>query len=145
MQGAGGIRTDILHQDATSLPQFGSSIGWSVHLNFFEHFLPDGRLEREVKESRPGDFDSVEELLALREIVDDNLGNIVGRSLLGGRERHSDRGGQIPPLRPFRSIQTQLRPGFRPQLAFLFGPVERSEERVGDLFLNDPTGQEKNS
>ncbi len=91
MQGAGGIRTYILHQDATSLPQLGSPIGWSLHLDFFEHFLPDGRLEREVKESRPGDFDSIEELLALREIVDDNLGNVVGRSLLGRRKRHGDR------------------------------------------------------
>jgi len=34
---------------------------------------------------------AVEELLALRKVVDDNLGNVVGRTLLRHRKRHGDR------------------------------------------------------
>jgi hypothetical protein len=30
-------------------------------------------------------------------------------------------------------------------LALLFGPIERSDQRAGDLFLNDPAGQENSS
>ena len=53
--------------------------------------MPDRGFDREVEEPRPDNLDSLEELLALSKIVDDNLGNVVGRSLLGRRERHGDR------------------------------------------------------
>jgi hypothetical protein len=73
------------------MSQLGSPVGRSFHLDFSEYLLPNGGLDREVEEPRPDNLDSVEELLTLSKIVDDNLGNVVGRSLLRHREGHGDR------------------------------------------------------
>ena len=112
-------------------------------LDFSEHFLPDGWLDREVEEPRPDDLNSIEELVALRKIVDDNLGNIVGRSLLGRLQETWRRSRLRSPHSGRLGVsRLSLRPGFRLQLAFFSGPIERSKKCAGNLFLNDPAGQE---
>ena len=84
-------------------------------LDFSERFLPQGRLDGKIQKPRPDDLHAFEELIRLRKILDDDLCNIVGRSLLRGCQGHGHGRGEISPFRPFGA--TTLAPNARKSLA----------------------------
>jgi hypothetical protein len=82
MQRAGWIGTDILHLHPTTPSKIGCAVGSTGRLDFFQYLLPQRRLDGEVHESGPDDLHPFKELFSPGKIIDNDLRDVVWRSLL---------------------------------------------------------------
>ena len=110
-------------------------------LDFSERFLPQSRLDGKIQKPRPDDLHPIEELVPLRKILDDDLRDVVRRSLLRGCQGHGHGRGEISPFRPFGRIEAERGPGRRFQLPLFPGSVQSIQECAGHLFLHHAVRQ----
>ena len=124
-----------------SLGEITCPVQPSLSLYLFKGFLPERGLHGEIQESGANDFHPVEELIPLGKVFNDDLRDVVRRSLLRGCKGHGDGRGEVSPFGPLRRIEAERRPGRAFQLSFVPGSVQGAEQGTGHLFLHYAVGQ----
>ena len=95
MQRACGVRAHKLNLNLLTFSDIRSPIKIFLIMDMTEHPVPGIDIDKKIDKPRPGDFGPLNHVFMVVDMVENLLGNLSGRPLLGRRHNHGDIGREI--------------------------------------------------